>query len=280
VTSASTLVRRSAARAWAVAHVRVDPGVRLRLEVVEHRVVQVTPERLDAQPVAQRHQHVQRGGRYAGAGCGGAGVERSHIVQTIGEFDHQYPDVLAGRHDHLSDGLGLGGLAVERLVELRHAVDQITHLGAEVAEQRLQRVTGVLHRVVQQRGDQRGGVHAELSADLRDRERMRDVRLAALARLAAVHVVGHRVAAAQDVGVGRRVDGLVRAGQRGDRVVVVTRQVQQRAQPLGQRDVRTGRGGRGQGTSDRGAVAGVEVHSDTPSPNVTQSPIRRPADLA
>ena len=50
----------------------------------------------------------------------------------------------------------------------------------------LQRVAGVLDRVVQQGGDQRGGVHAELGQDRGHRQRVGDVRVAALAQLAAV----------------------------------------------------------------------------------------------
>jgi hypothetical protein len=156
----------------------VDAGVGLGLEVVEHHVVEVALEGLDAEPVAERNQHVEGGGGDPGAARGGAGIERAHVVQPVGELDHQNPDVLAGRDDHLADGLALGRLAVERFVELGHAVDQVGHLGTEVAVQRLERVARVLHRVVQQGGDQGRRVHAELGADLGDGQGMRDVRIA------------------------------------------------------------------------------------------------------
>ena len=173
------------------------PGVLLRLQVQQHHVVELALEGLDAEPVAERDQHVLGLAGDPVAGGGGADVERAHVVQPVGQLDDQHPDVLAGRDDHLADRLGLGGLAVERLVELGHPVDQVGHLGAEVLVQRLERVAGVLDGVVQQRGDQGGGVHAELGADLRDRERVGDVRLAALAHLAAVHVLRDRVRPAQ-----------------------------------------------------------------------------------
>ena len=64
---------------------------------------------------------------------------------------------------------------------------------------------------MQQRGDQRRGVHAELGQDRRDRERVGDVRVAALAQLAAVALLGDVVAALQqpgvDLGVRAAVDG-------------------------------------------------------------------------
>jgi hypothetical protein len=196
--------------------------------VIEHHVVEVALEGLDAEAVAERDQHVEGRGGDPGPGGGGAGVQGPHVVQAVGELDHQHPDVLAGGHDHLADGLGLGDLAVERLVELGHAVDQVGHLGAEVALQRLQRVAGVLDRVVQQRGDQRGRVHAQLGADLRDRERMGDVRVAALAELTAVHVFRDGIAAAQDAGVCRGVNVTVGAGEGGDGVVVVALKAEER----------------------------------------------------
>jgi hypothetical protein len=157
----------------------------------------------------------------------------------------------AGRDDHLPDRLRLGVLAVEDLVELGHAVDQVGHLGAEVAVQRLQGVGGVLHRVVQQRGDQRGGVHAQLGEDLRDGEWMGDVRLAALAQLAAVHALRDAVRAAQGGRIRPGVDGAVGADQGGDRVRAVG-PGQHRAQSLGEAGGRAG--------------TRLEVHSNTPSP--------------
>ncbi|GFJ92505.1 hypothetical protein Prum_061470 [Phytohabitans rumicis] len=141
-------------------------------------------------------------------------------MHAVGELDDQYSHVLAGRDDHFADRLGLGRLAVERLVELGDPVDQVGHLRPEVAVERLQRVRRVLDGVVQQRGDQGDGVHAQLGADLRHRERVRDVRLATLAELAPVHVFGDRVAAAQDTRVGVRMDGTMGPGQRRHRVVV------------------------------------------------------------
>ena len=82
-------------------------------------------------------------------------AQRPHVVQPVGELDHQHPDVAGHRDDHLADGLGLRRLAVLDLVELGDAVDQRGDLLAEVAAQLVEGVVGVLDRVVQQRGDER-----------------------------------------------------------------------------------------------------------------------------
>ncbi len=90
------------------------------------------------------------------------------------------------------------------LVQLGDAVDQVRDLEAEVLLGAGERVAGVLDRVVQQRGGERGGVQAEVGEDHRDGERVGDERLAALAALAAVLLLGDRVRALEgrDVGVG------------------------------------------------------------------------------
>ena len=81
------------------------------------------------------------------------------------------------------------------LVELGDAVDEHRDLVAEVGAELVERVVGVLDRVVQQRGGHRRRADAEVGEDLRDRERVRDVRLAALALLALVGALGDRVRA-------------------------------------------------------------------------------------
>ena len=108
----------------------------------------------------------------------------AHVVQPVGQLDHQHPRVAGHRDDHLADGLGLGGVAELDLVQLGHAVDQVRDLLAELGAQLVQRVVGVLDGVVQQRGDQRGGVHAQLGQDRRHGQRVGDVRVAGLALLA------------------------------------------------------------------------------------------------
>ena len=100
------------------------------------------------------------------------------------------------------------------LVELGDAVDELGDLVAEVAAHLVERVRRVLDRVVEQRGDQGRLGHAELGEDRRDRERVGDVGLAALALLAAVHPLGGDVGPLEQREVGLGVVGPDRAEQR------------------------------------------------------------------
>lgn len=116
-------------------------------------------------------------------------------MQAVGELDDQDAGVLGHGDDHLAHGLGLRGLAELDLVQLGDAVDEQGDHVAEVTAQVLQAVLGVLDGVVQQARHQRGRVHAQLGEDGGDRERVRDVRVAALALLAAVPAFGNLVGA-------------------------------------------------------------------------------------
>jgi hypothetical protein len=97
----------------------------------------------------------------------------------------------------------------------------VGHLVAKIVARLLQRVDGVLDGIVQQRGHQGGGVDAEIRQDRRDRQRMGDERLAAVALLAAVHPFGDLVGVAQHADVGTGMGAPVGAQQRLDRVVLL-----------------------------------------------------------
>ena len=134
-------------------------------------------------------------------------AQRAHVVQPVGELDHQHPDVARHRHDHLADGLGLRGVAVLDLVELGDPVDERPDLLAEVDRQLVEGVRRVLDRVVEQRGHQRRLGHPDVREDRGDRERVGDVGIPALAHLGAVHLLGGDVGPLQQRQVGLRVVG-------------------------------------------------------------------------
>ena len=108
----------------------------------------------------------------------------------------------------------LGGVAEIDLVELGDAVDEVGDLVAELVGQLLERVAGVFDGVVQQRRDQRGRVHAQFGEDVRDGERMRDVRVAGLAELAGVPLLGDVVGALQQREIRLRIQLAVQADER------------------------------------------------------------------
>ena len=152
-------------------------------------------------------------------------AHRAHVVQPVRQLDHQDARVAGHRDDHLADRLGLGRVAELDLVQLGDAVDQVRDLVAEVGAQPLQRVVGVLDGVVQQRRDQRRRVHAELGEDRRDGERVRDVRVAGLAVLALVLLLGDVVGALQQhqVGLGVQRRGAPRPAAPAPACTIATR---------------------------------------------------------
>ena len=164
--------------------------------------------------MCQRRNDFQRLAGLAGLLLRRQEPHRAHVVQPVGDLDHQHPRVAGHRDDHLADGLALGGGAQHDLVQLGDAVDEMADLVAELGGQRLQRVAGVLDGVVQQRGDQRGGVHAELGQDVGHRQRMGDVRVAGAAQLVGVPLLGDLVGPLQQRQVGLRVDLAVHRDQR------------------------------------------------------------------
>ena len=107
----------------------------------------------------------------------------SHIVQPVGDLNHQHAGIASHRDDHLPDGLALGGATQHHLVQLGDTVDQMPHFVAEVVSEGCQGVAGVLDGVMQQRGHQRGGVHTQFGKDAGDRQRVSDVGIPGAARL-------------------------------------------------------------------------------------------------
>ena len=122
-------------------------------------------------------------------------MQRPHIVQPVGELDHQHPDVSAHRDDHLADRLRLRRLPVFDLVQLGATVDEQCDLLAELVSELSQGVVGVFYRVVQQGRDERHLGHAQLGEDSRHGERMGDEGISTFTRLALVQPFGPAVCA-------------------------------------------------------------------------------------
>jgi hypothetical protein len=156
------------------------------MQEVEAQVLELVVERVQSQAVGDRRVDVQRFARDSLLLLHRHGIERAHVVQPVGELDEDHAHVARHREQHLAEVLGLRVLQRGELdaVDLRHAIDQLRHGLAEALRDLGLGGGRVLDDVVQDRGHQRLRIEVPLREDLRDRERMRDVRLAALAVLA------------------------------------------------------------------------------------------------
>ena len=102
-------------------------------------------------------------------------------MRAVGELDHDDADVAHHREQHLAEALGLrlGAAAELDLVELADAVDQLGDLRAEALRDLFLGVRRVLDDVVEDRGDERLRIELQVGEQVGDRDRMRDVGLAA-----------------------------------------------------------------------------------------------------
>ena len=125
-------------------------------------------------------------------------------MEPVGELDHEHTDVLRHRDDHLAHRLGLGAVAVLQLVELGDPVDEHGDLVAEILTEVLEGVLGVFDGVMQQGGRKCLRSDSQFSQNLGHGDRVRDVRLTALALLSPVRLLrGHiRALEQRDIGLG------------------------------------------------------------------------------
>ena len=185
----------------------LDLAVAPRVQGREGEVLELPLEGVDAEPVRERRVDLERLLGLLDLLRLGHVRERAHVVQPVRELDDQHADVARHRDDQLAVVLGLVLLlAVE--VDLRQLGDAVNQRGDLAAEEALDVVeagAGVLDGVVHQGGGDRGAVEPEPGADARAAEGVGDERLARVADLRAVPVVGEHVGAPDHVPVHVRV---------------------------------------------------------------------------
>ena len=121
--------------------------------------------------------------------------QRAHVVQAVGQFDEHDADVVHHGQHHLAHVLGLRLFRRGEvdLADLGDALDDVRDLLAELGLDLVDGDRGVFDRIVQQSGGDGRGVELHLGQDGRDLQRMRQVRLAGLARLPLVMLLGKLV---------------------------------------------------------------------------------------
>ena len=121
--------------------------------------------------------------------------QSAHVVQPVGDFDQDHPDVLAHGHEHLAQIfhlLLLGGGEVDP-GQLGDALHQLGHRGAEKLDDFVIAGVGVLQAVMEQGRQDGVGVQADFHYDFRHGQRVDDIGFAALAQLLFVLGVGKTI---------------------------------------------------------------------------------------
>ena len=173
----------------ALAHLLGDVVKGYGVDILEAQILQLGLDGIDAQPVRQRRVNIQR---FVGDGLLPVlrlKAQGAHVVQPVGQLDHHHPDVLGHGQDHLAQAFGLLFLPVGeiQLVQLGHAVHQLSHFVAELLPDGVQRNAGtVLHGIVQEPGGNGGRVDHQIGQDAGHGYRVNEVGLAAFAHLPGV----------------------------------------------------------------------------------------------
>ncbi len=122
-------------------------------------------------------------------------LERLHVVITICELDEDDPNIPGHREEHLAEAFSLLMFLGGKLdpIELGYPVHDIGDRIAETFGQDLLGDRGVLDHVVQQRRHERVGIKPPAGEDLGDGDRMRDIGLAAAAKLSEMRLVAEAI---------------------------------------------------------------------------------------
>ena len=115
-------------------HQMVYLGIPLRMKHGERQILKLGLELLHAQTISQRSIHLQSFSRYGFLALKRKRSECLHVVETVGEFDEQHPQVASHCNEHLAQGGYLLRRAVGQLqaVQLREAVHQKSYIAAEI----------------------------------------------------------------------------------------------------------------------------------------------------
>ena len=152
----------------ALADHRLDLFVLPRMERLECEILQLPLHRVDAEPVGERRVDLERLLRLLDLLLLAEVLDLAEVVQPVGELDQDHAHVGGHRDDQLAVVLRLRLLAALELHarQLRHALDELRDLVAELRAHLLEVHVGVLDHVVEEGGRDRLVVETELRADL------------------------------------------------------------------------------------------------------------------
>ena len=162
-----------------------------RMQVFEGQILQLAVGTIQTQSVGDGSVDLERL-------CGNALLclrlhvgERAHVVRAVGQLHQDDAYIVGHGQQHLAEGLCLIFLAGAELelVELGQAVDQVCHMGTELFRELGLGDPRIFHGVMEQGSHESLCVELPLGTLCSDRDRMGDVRFAALAHLPQVRAV-------------------------------------------------------------------------------------------
>ena len=161
--------------------------VNIGMEIFEGQIVQFHLDLGNAQPGCQGRIDVQGLLGDADLLVGGHMAQCSHVVETVGQLDHDDPDILGHGQEHLSQVSGLHlllqgvyGAVFDRklqLFQLCHTVYQLGHVVSEHFCQLLFGINGILHHIVEKACRYGLLVHFQVCQDDGHLKGMNDIRL-------------------------------------------------------------------------------------------------------
>ena len=112
----------------------------------------------------------------------------AHVMQAVGQLNHNYADVLRHGKEHFTVVFNLLVLFADifDFAQLGNAVNKVGNLRAEHFRQLLQGNVGIFNNVVQKGGCQRSFVHLQLRQYRRYAQRMNNIRLTGFTALICV----------------------------------------------------------------------------------------------
>ena len=176
------------------------------VEDLERKVLKLPLDAAHAETVRDRRVNLHGLERLVSLLALGQELERARVVQAVGELDHNDADILRHGEEHLTQILELLLLlGVAQHAQARNAVDELRDRRAELVLDLLVAEFGVLDAVMQECGADGIGIETHLDHDLRDRDRMDDIRLAVAALLPLMGGGGALVGGADLLDIGLRV---------------------------------------------------------------------------
>ena len=130
-------------------------------------------------------------------------LQRAHIVQAVSQFHEHHTNIVDHGQEHLANVFRLPVFRGDHVeaADLGDASDQQGNFGTEAFLNARNRELRVFDDVMEERGGQRGGIHAHVGEDVRDLQEMAEIRVAGTADLVAVAFRGDFVGAANHPGI-------------------------------------------------------------------------------